>query len=306
MRDQSTIVETRRILAACVITLGIGNCFAAAQEQEPGEGARQLWDTGFIKQRPAAAKTGSAVKPPNYRPVTSAVPKGDAGMEDAIVGLTFWRLRRPATGDDQQARLLVLEEDNSTAEWIPERVAAETPLSEGQRVRLSVEVPRTGFLYVIDREQYADGSMGDPYLIFPDLRIRGGDNAVTAGKVIEIPAQDGKPPYFRLRRSRPDQAAEVFTLLVTLKPLPDLKIGRKALPLSEEQLKTWEKKWGARTQRFELADGAGKPWTRAEKEAGAEANKLLTQDEPCPQTMYRVAARPGEPIMMKVPLQIRK
>ena len=51
------------------------------------------------------------------------------------------------------------------------------------------------YLYVIDREQYADGTQGEPYLIFPTTRTRGGDNSVKAGRVMEIPSQDDNPPY---------------------------------------------------------------------------------------------------------------
>ena len=50
---------------------------------------------------------------------------------------------------------------------------------------------------------------------------------------------------------------------------------------------------------------AGKPYTLAEKIAG-NGDKMLTQDDPLPQTMYRVDAKPGEPLMIELPLQISK
>jgi hypothetical protein len=52
-------------------------------------------------------------------------------------------------------------EDARPTEWTPQRIEADTPLKVGERVRLSIESPRTGYLYVIDREQYADGSYGE-------------------------------------------------------------------------------------------------------------------------------------------------
>ena len=65
-------------------------------------------------------------------------------------------------------------------------------LAIGQRVRLSIESARTGYLYVINRELYADGSTGEPYLIFPTTRLHRGDNKVTIGR-IEVTAVSTAP-----------------------------------------------------------------------------------------------------------------
>jgi hypothetical protein len=59
----------------------------------------------------------------------------------------------------------------------------------------------------------------------------------------------------------------------------------------------------ARVDRFELSGGAGRTWTRAEQEAGADKTRILTQDDPPPQTVYRVAAGRDEPVMVKVRLR---
>jgi hypothetical protein len=56
------------------------------------------------------------------------------------------------------------------------------------------------------------------------------------------------------------------------------------------------------TEKFEMAGGAGKPWTRAEQEAGANGTRQLTQDDRGPQTVYRVAVKPGEPLLVNVGL----
>jgi hypothetical protein len=92
-------------------------------------------------------------------------------------------------------------------------------------VRLSIEAARTGHLYVIDREQYADGSQGKPVLIFPTTKIRNGNNKVSAGRVIEIPDRADDPIYFNLERSRPDHVGELLTVIITPQPLAGLSIG---------------------------------------------------------------------------------
>src|SRR5205085_12633483 len=96
--------------------------------------------------------------------------------ECAQLGLTIWRLR-PVRRTDAGARIIV-QEAEQTLEWTPERITADTPLRPGEHIRFNFEAPQAGYLYVIDRERYADGSLGEPFLIFPTTRTRGGDNKV--------------------------------------------------------------------------------------------------------------------------------
>ncbi len=94
-------------------------------------------------------------------------------------------------------------------------------------------------------------------------------------------------------------------MLIASKPMEGIEIGRSALKLSDEQFSDWESMWGAEAERFELVGGLGKRWTSAEKEAGM-GSRLLVQEEPMPQTLYRVPANPGSPLMLTVPLEIEK
>jgi len=177
-------------------------------------------------------------------------------------------------------------------------------LRGGDRVRLTIESPEAGYLYVIDREKYASGERGEPFLIFPTTRTHAGDNEVAAGKLIDIPAQDDRPNFFSLRKSRADQAEEELTVLLSPQPIEGLTIGPQALPLTPEQAAGWEKRWGAgKTDVFELAGGAGKAWTRSEQQAASDATRILTQEDPPPQTVYRVVAGPGQPFLVKVRLR---
>jgi hypothetical protein len=226
------------------------------------------------------------------------------GAEARELGVTIWRLR-PATKTDTGARLLVQEGAEST-EWTPERVAANATLTEGDRVRVSIESPQTGYLYVIDREQYANKQLGDPYLIFPTSRVRNGDNAVTAGRLIELPSQDDQPNFFTLRSTKPGESGELLTLLVTEKPIDGLNISTKPLALTEEQVADWQKKWGKPVQELEMVGGVGKTWTKAEQQAGADQTRLLTQDDPGPQTIYQVVTGAQDPVLVTVGLRYRE
>ena len=100
-----------------------------------------------------------------------------------------------------------------------------------------------------------------------------------------------------------DQTGEQLIALITPQPLTDLKIGAEPLKLTDELVTEWEKAWGATAAMFERASGGGKTWTRVEREAGADATRRLTQDDPAPQTIFRVEAGPAEPRLIKIVLR---
>lgn len=266
---------------------------------QEGDTTRKLWDTAFIEQ---PKRPGSASSPKRrYRIATPNVPP-DRVAGDTVVGVTLWRLR-PSRRTDSGERILV-QEGAESVDWIPERVEADSRLAAGTRVRLSVEAARSGYLYVINREQYADGSLGEPYLIFPTTRTNAGNNEVKTGRIIEIPDQDDRPPFFTLKPSSSHQVSEVISLLVTPTPLDGLRIGATAQKLSVQQVAAWEESYGGTVGRLEMQNGAGKTWTRQEREAGADVTRSLSQDEPAPQTLYyKPDAKPGQPVMVNVALR---
>jgi hypothetical protein len=293
----------RVILTFTLLILLVGVCFFTPESPVSAQGqddtTRKLWDTAFAggpKQKTTARRRSNA----RYRIATPQVPV-DNVAPDTVVGVTIWRLRA-ATRTDSGERLVV-HDDSAATEWVPERISANTRLKPGDRVRFRVEAARSGYLYVIDREQFADGTLGDPYLIFPTTRTLSGDNQVTVGRLSEIPAQDDSPPFFTIRRSRPDQVAEVLSVLVTPTPLDGLTITDKAQRLSPEQVATWEKAWSNGVGRMEMAT-VGQTWTREEKDANTRA---LTASAPAPQLLfYRPMVKPSEPMMVKLQLWYRK
>ena len=269
--------------------------------QKADDMTRKLWDTAFSssppnKRSPAARRRSGG----NYRLATPNVPV-DNVAPDTVVGVTLWRLR-PANRADSGERLIV-HDDNVNSEWIPERISANTKLVQGDRLRISVEAVRAGYLYVIDREQYADGTLGEPYLIFPTKRTSAGDNQVAIGRLLEIPAQDDSPPFFTMRKSRPDHVAEVVSVLVSPTALEGIQITDKAQKLTDAQVAEWEKAWGSSVGRLEMST-TGQTWTKEEKDARTRA---LTASAPAPQLLfYRPSVKPTEPMFVKLRLQYRK
>src|SRR5262249_45698071 len=106
-----------------------------------------------------------------------------------------------------------------------------------------------------------------------------------------------------LLRTRLDQTGELLTVIVTPQPIEGITVSDKPLQLSSKQVTQWEEQWGGSTEKFEMAGGAGKSWTKAEQEAGASGTRQLTQEAPGPQTIYRVAVKPGSPLLVKVGLR---
>lgn len=290
----------------------------AAVTRSQDDNSRQIVLEEFTKARPAttsnkaAGPSGTKVKkptsakaPPRYVRKTPAVlVTMKVNSEVMEIGVTIWRLR-PGVGNDAGARVLVMEDARPT-EWTPQRIEADTPLQVGERVRLSIESPRAGYLYVIDREQYADGSYGDAYLIFPTLRTRGGDNQVRPGKLIDIPAQEDNPSYFTLipTPSRRDQVAEILSIIVAPEPIASLRLTDRPLKLSKSDVVRWEASGSAEVERFEMVGGAGMPWSKVEMAASAAgSSRILTQEEPAPQTIYRIGTKNKNVIMITVPLR---
>lgn len=282
--------------------LALAASLAAAPQEAPEMVTRQLWDASLIEHRPAA-KPATGTK--NVTPVkgqTTPV-KPSAPVKGTLVGVTVWSFRASKPADTREVRALVHEGDDDV-ELTPERVAADQPLAQGQKLRIGIEVSKAGYLYVIDRDEYADGSKGDPFLIFPARNIMGGNNKVGPGMLVEIPAASDRVPYFTMKRSKPNQTKEVLTILISPTPIPGLTVaGRQQL--DEKQLADWEKQWRVKSYQLGDAKTQGQTYTVAEKQAASGA-KPLSKDDPLPQLMYRLDTRTGEAGMMDLPLRIAK
>lgn len=172
-------------IVICASLTIYGRSFAQQQDQIRGLRVKRIEES-----RPASTTPADPTQPRTYRSTTSTASSSElrkpTSTSDAVIGVTLWRLRPARSADSQGARILEHQGAKNT-EWTAERIEADSRISEGERVRVSIESPITGHLYVIDREQYANGTLGDAYLIFPTARTRGANNAVVAGRVMSFP-----------------------------------------------------------------------------------------------------------------------
>ncbi len=196
---------------------------------------------------------------------------------------------------------MLVREKSKSGEWVPERVEAGTAFREGDQIRLSIESAQPGYLYVVDQELLVDGSTGPAMLIYPWSGMQT-SNQAGPGKLIDIPAQEDSPSYFTARRSSPNHAGEILTVIVTTSPL-NLPISDKPLEISNAELKRWEKLWGGQTEQFEMEGGAGESWTTQEKQASSSTGgRQLTREDPAPQTIYRVFGTDRKGVLVNVRL----
>lgn len=305
-------------VAALFLLLGVSSVLAQGQDTE-----RRFWPPNYRPEAPAAKSAKPATPRPAYKRTSPALEKGaitTAAERNSVVGITVWRLKpyedvASAKPKDQDIARILVTRKGKKSDFAAERVEASTAFTTGQMLRLSIEVPRSGFIYVIDREQYEDGSVSAPYLVYPLNSVQD-DNKVTAGRVIEIP-NGGDEPYFAVEPLKQDstkrQIAEMLTVLVTPTPLTGLPKATRdgegnyqPIELPQAEVEKWEKLWGAQVEQLELEGGAGQTYTRSEQAAGTDKRKRLTSEDPSPQTLFRVAARPGKPLLVKLPLKIAK
>lgn len=270
---------------------------------------RDIWDTGFIQRRPTGAMHASPSKP---RPATKYEARSKAGdvkaFSQAAVGFTLWRLRVPNDKDDSHGARLLLQEvaGAPVTELLPERIDSLTPLHVGERVRLSIEAPCPGFLYVIDRERYGDGSRGNPVLLFPTLNMNGGDNEVAPGRVVEIPPRNAAVIALRISRSSERHIGEDIEILISPKKLEHLvpSAGEQTLPpLMVDEL---EKQYSASSIELALVSSSQTTWSAADQKAGAaKSNYLLSPSDPPPANIISVTPhQAGTPILVHVPLTV--
>jgi len=281
------------------------------RQKQGDDELRNIWDDGLVRKRPRPTGKRKSYRFKRVTPALSQVGGGRPGAQrrDVVVGVTVWRLR-PSLPSDEVRELVHVAPAGEPAggglNLTAERTEAGTPLSAGERVRISVESPRAGYLYVVNREQYRDGTSGPPVLIFPTERTLEGNNQVQAGRVVTIPARGDDPPFFTVRPNprRKDQVAELLLVILSEQPL-GLSPAPEAQVLSAVLVDGWEKTWAAPFERLEQEGGAGTPITEAELEAGAGGRHELTQGDPAPQTIYHVKARSGVPVLLRLSLPFK-
>ena len=340
MQSTSVSLFGRGIAVAMVLllsgTVGLSQQKSTQPPAQEEENSRRFWPPEF---RPAASAPSAKPRTGSYKPVAKTRPSpilNNNATEPATLGVTLWLLRSPeevkqaaaaapkpaaeparSTAEapkDETARVLVRKKKGNaevTESVVAERVEANTPFKVGQLIRLSVEVPQDGYLYVIDREKYADGTVGEPYLIFP-ANPNSDEHLVKLGRIIELPDSENAFEVKLLSEDKNKQlTGELLSFLVTPRPLTGLpRVNPDDGPpkLSEALVAEWETMWAKSLQveQLELEKGAGRTRTQAEQQALTGKDQKLNQSDPLPQTVFQVPVKRGNAFIVQMPLKIGK
>ena len=287
---------------------------------------RSITSDDFASKRPAARTSGRSRRArysflraeknvaqnrrssPRSSPAKATVPP-----VVSEIGVTMWRLRPPQKNETGHF-FEVIDGSRGRHMWLAERVGPDTGFKPGEKIRFAIESSLTGYLYVFNRETSTDGSLGAPSLIFPDS-IRD-DNSVGPGVLVDIPDQRDDVPYFNITPQGPNYAGELLTVVITTKPLTDLKVERDGTVVSVDDLLNLE--FNADVEVFSRTDTEDKFYSKIEADAacggrsrgGKEpcglASRKLTRDEPLPQAIFRAKSQPGEPVVVFVKLNVQK
>jgi hypothetical protein len=314
-------IEAKRISALkCLPVLPIAimlmcSAFGSPKPYPQDEETRDItidWKSKRTEHHTGAASSHSGAhssKPPSYV-IKTKIPKAQDRTDspgNSEVGISIWRLRH-SNSSDEVRDLIQPSQQGPKEAWTAERVDSTGTLSDGQMVRLTIESLRTGYLYVIDRARYLDGTYGDPYLIFPTARINNGDNRVRAGRLIQIPDPHDKPSYLELHRGASKQGAkedaEELMILVTPDRLDAIENQSDRVRLSSQMVDLLKQRYGAPVERSQMKGAGGAAITKAEDMAAKDPMKLLAADDPYPETIYRVAVGPSDPMLISVQLRV--
>lgn len=323
MTTQRTKPAQQIVCLLAVILLFVLGGTALAQSDND-EDARILGDKRFRAGRQRANPPRATTKP--------ATPEAPAAIDAELIGVTFWRLspateasRRASSEQDEPARLLIPTKKGVAPQpFHAARIGDDATFRSGELLWLGIEVPRAGesFVYVLDREQYADGTLGEPYLIFPTPTTPQDANVASAGRTVYVPAPDDPLPYFRLERSEQRHIAERLTIILSPRRLTfggqweEVDTDIKLLRVATAEAARCDREWSGKTERLGARRDLSAGITRAEQEV-RETRKMIPTAKPAtgetrrmlptdllPHTIYRVQGKAGQPVLVNVSLRI--
>ncbi|MEW6734816.1 MAG: hypothetical protein AB1489_26050 [Acidobacteriota bacterium] len=253
-------------------------------------------------------------KPTDVGHYVSTESDSDTVAQGIDIGLTFWRLRESNDNDEvaSKERIAVRKKGQPGQQQVdmtPVRVESNMPFADGDLLRMTLESPLNGYyIYVLNREQYVDGTLSEPYLIFPSQTDVGKTDRIVAGKPLFIPNAIDSFELQRFVNDRTEKVAEVFIFLLTPAPIKELPPLTDSQPrkVAMVEFKHWQQQWGVQRWKFERQGSTGLPITAIEKKASLTNNIVLSDSDQLPQTIYHIASKAGEPLLFQVPVQLRR
>jgi hypothetical protein len=337
MRNARTCSTFALALFAAVAVLSESS---ATGQTRPDE-TRDMIDGSLLQAR---RKPPGRPKPQMYAPRRAAQPARVAPSPDAVaartpaaeIGLTLWKFRSSEPADDVKGFVTVQSSGTAPArrvEMTPVRVESTAAIRIGEYVRLTIEAPRSGRLYLIGRDRGPRGYIGPPIQLFPQRP--GDDNAVAAGKPVSVPTWNSAgESYFTLSKAEGQDSMEVIviitpedlsraassalganlkvqTISLGMTPAEIARLERDGLSpvtevyaLDDAQVDRLVAEWSVVPVWLDRQDGLGAAYTRRELDASLNSGASLSQDDPPPQTIVRFAPRGSAPWLVKLSFRV--
>jgi hypothetical protein len=186
--------------------------------QEKKLTAREIFYAAATSPEPLPAKTTQAAKP---KPRPPTAPKRRQSAESPGLPPSSENLKIVQAGYTAARPLGLRYSILKTGGGQAVEVDPDTVFHAGDRIRLSIEVNDTSYLYVVNR-----GSSGAWKVLFPSPEIAGGSNLVESGRRYEIPAgyvftfdeQPGVEKLFLIVSRRPESDLEKLIYSLTQRP----------------------------------------------------------------------------------------
>lgn len=233
--------------------------------------------------------------------------KEDLPISSQSVGITVWKVREVQRGYTGARILWHRDKSQLPVEYQAERLAGEPVLAYGDKVRLGIESRLDGYLYVFDRELYSDGSLSPAYMIFPTTRLLEGNNRIVANKPVEVPSLTDVPFFFEAKKIGVDPSktlvGEILSIVITDKPISHFnQLDRSVLQVPSREMESIERLYSGIAEVFELEDGLGQPYSEVERDAATKGTRLLTHNDPVPQTFYLMRSKHAGGLLVSLAL----
>ena len=346
MKEKGKFNRCVRLLRFCLILLCASVTVAVAQQPQATPGSRGGTGDAFNNKIEASSavrnrRPGKSAQNRSYR-TSRAFPAGTLpkGKTFLTVGVTIGRGRLAtdaeiSNSDVAKVKGCVQWEDKKCIDrkaMVLARISDDNSVSDKDQIQMTIEYLASldasgarqsnsiGYLYVINREQYPDGTYSKPKLIFPTLNTYNGDNRVMPGKTVAMPEPE-RPWTISRSDSGKVQAYETYTIIVSPEPLKDLsgreiQLDTKSIMLDEKLVASWMRLWGGSEARGDLENGAGQLITQREvKSSGSlgvkkrstdEDEDDLRQDDPPPQVIFRKVVNPGGHMLVTIRLPYKE
>ncbi len=273
------------------------------QDKDSSKSGGKTTTTGQTGAGPSTGNgtsTGKGPLPGNGASKGNDVPK----QGDTFLGLTLWQMVIAPDAEVKTRGFSHPKDKEGKKDWTAVRIAWDKPVHENDYVVFTFESAPQGYLYVIDRDAFADGSFGDPILIFPTKRIRDGRNDVEPGHPVQIPDPTDHPPALQVDPAKPGQTGIQLIVIGSPQKIPELQAGDDQKKIPPALLARWQKQWATNVELTTDPKLDGVAITLAEQAALSDFSHPLSPKDKAPTAIFHRRGPAGQPIYVAAILRL--